>query len=224
MKKLILPYLANANGGLTPVIGAIEEAVGLAEGYLGKKLGVSRPVDVIFQEDSFWRPQTIPEDGIGGTTETSSLVRISVKKDFQPSKELIFESICHEFCHIASFCHLQNYADTLFADVVFEGMAVVFEEEALRENGLRKRQFFLSTILERGDEENVEILNRLQDILWSNKYNYREVFLSGNENLPRWSGYSVGYYLVKKYLMETGETIQQVVESGDSPIRKGLNI
>ena len=39
----------------------------------------------------------------------------------------------------------------------------------------------------------------------SNEYNYDEIFFNGNDKLPRWSGYSLGYYLVKKYLEKTNK-------------------
>jgi hypothetical protein len=34
------------------------------------------------------------------------------------------------------------------------------------------------------------------------------VFFNGNDELPRWAGYSLGYYLVKKYLTKTGKKIE----------------
>lgn len=34
-------------------------------------------------------------------------------------------------------------------------------------------------------------------------------FFTGNDKLPRWSGYSLGYYLVKKYLEKTHKTIEE---------------
>ena len=38
--------------------------------------------------------------------------------------------------------------------------------------------------------------------------NYNEIFFTGNNKLPRWSGYSLGFYLVKKYLEKTGKIIE----------------
>lgn len=52
------------------------------------------------------------------------------------------------------------------------------------------------------------ILEKLRSQLDSNYYDYDMVFFNGNDELPRWAGYSLGYYLVKKYLTKTGKKIE----------------
>ena len=53
-----------------------------------------------------------------------------------------------------------------------------------------------------------EILEKLRGQLDSNYYNYDTIFFNGNDKLPRWSSYSLGYYLVKKYLEKTNKKIE----------------
>ena len=53
-----------------------------------------------------------------------------------------------------------------------------------------------------------KILDLVRDRLNSNEYDYNKIFFTGNNKLPRWSGYSLGFYLVKKYLEKTGKTIE----------------
>lgn len=53
-----------------------------------------------------------------------------------------------------------------------------------------------------------KILSELWEQLDFNDYNYDEIFFNGNDKLPRWAGYSVGYYLVKKYLEKTNKKIE----------------
>lgn len=72
-----------------------------------------------------------------------------------------------------------------------------------------EKTLFIKTILERTDEENERILEELREQLNSNYYDYDTIFFNGNDKLPRWSGYSPGYYLVKKYLEKTGEKIEK---------------
>ena len=75
----------------------------------------------------------------------------------------------------------------------------------MRQNSLRialKKQY------ERSDEENEEILDKLRSQLDLNYYDYNTIFFNGSNELPRWSGYSLGYYLVKKYLKKTGKKIE----------------
>ena len=62
----------------------------------------------------------------------------------------------------------------------------------------------------REDEINEKILEKLRDQLNLEKYDYETIFFNGSENLPRWSGYSLGYYLVKKYLKKTKKEIEDV--------------
>ena len=81
----------------------------------------------------------------------------------------------------------------------------------LRQNSLRiglKKTVFIKTILERSDEENEKILEKLRSQLDSNYYDYDTIFFNGSNELPRWSGYSLGYYLVRKYLKKTGKKIE----------------
>ena len=64
--------------------------------------------------------------------------------------------------------------------------------------------------MERPDEENEKILEKLRDQLDSSYCDYDMIFFNGNDELPRLSGYSLGYYLVKKYLEKTGKKIEEV--------------
>ena len=71
-----------------------------------------------------------------------------------------------------------------------------------------EKTVFIKTILERTDNENEIILEKLRNQLDSNYYDYDTIFFNGNDELPRWSGYSLGYHLVKKYL----EIIDKIIE------------
>ena len=72
----------------------------------------------------------------------------------------------------------------------------------------KEKQFFIKTIIERPDKENEKILGLLLDQLESGSYDYGAIFFNGNKVLPRWAGYSLGYYFVKKYLEKTNKTIE----------------
>lgn len=51
-------------------------------------------------------------------------------------------------------------------------------------------------------------LKNFRSQLDSNYYDYDTIFFGGSNDLPRWSGYSLGYYLVRKYLKKTGKKIE----------------
>jgi hypothetical protein len=83
----------------------------------------------------------------------------------------------------------------------------MFEAEFVKDKS--EKTLFIKTILGRTDEENERILEELREQLNSNYYDYDTIFFNGNDKLPRWSGYSLGYYLVKKYLEKTGKKIEK---------------
>ena len=88
-------------------------------------------------------------------------------------------------------------------------IATYFEAEFA--NGREEKTFFIKTISERTDEENERILGVLQDQLdltLEDGYDSSAIFFFGNDDLPRWAGYSLGYYLVKKYLEKTGKKLE----------------
>ena len=66
----------------------------------------------------------------------------------------------------------------------------------------------IKTITGRSEKDNEKILELLRNKLDSDDYNYDEIFFNGNSELPRWSDYSLGYYLVKKYLRKTHKKIE----------------
>ena len=98
--------------------------------------------------------------------------------------------------------------NTLFDAMIFEGLATYFEYEFAKTS--KEKQFFIKTILNRSDEENKKILSVLKPELDNNQYDYDTIFFKGNDILPRWSGYSLGFYLVKKYLERNNTRIENI--------------
>jgi uncharacterized protein YjaZ len=95
--------------------------------------------------------------------------------------------------------------------MILEGLAVALEEKALSETNRIQKQFFLAE-MQKTDEAIVQsIMAELKDKLDDDhdQYNYEKTFFTGDDKLIRWAGYRVGYYLVKRYLEQTGETIEQ---------------
>lgn len=98
-----------------------------------------------------------------------------------------------------------------------EGLAVCVEVEFSKTQG--KRTFFLETILNYREEENRELYWKLSPRFNDHRYDYRSIFFGGEE-WPRWAGYSVGYYIVQKYLEKTHKTVFEVVDVNYSEVRK----
>lgn len=90
--------------------------------------------------------------------------------------------------------------------MISEGIATYLEAEFVKDR--TEKTVFIKTILERSDEENEKILDKLRSQLDSKYYDYDTIFFNGSNELPRWAGYSLGYYLVRKYLKKTGKKIE----------------
>ncbi len=180
------------------IMGAIKTA----EEYAFPKLKIDWDIDILVTNRI---PMIIPENGAGGYTFSADFIRINID-DKKATKNLISENVVHELCHAARWGKNDEWAENLFDGIIFEGLACVLEAEFVKDKS--EKTLFIKTILERTDKENEKILSELREQLDSNDYGYDMVFFNGNDELPRWAGYSLGYYLVKKYLEKTNKKIE----------------
>lgn len=198
--------LTEANGNLLDKKEMIKTAVKTAEKYVFPKLKIDWDIDILVTNRI---PMIIPENGAGGFTFSADFIRIIID-DEKATENLISENVVHELCHAARWGKNDEWIKSLFDGLLFEGLACVFEDEFANNNP--EKTLFIKTILERSDEENEKILAVVREKLDSNEYNYDEIFFNGNNKLPRWAGYSLGYYLVKKYLEKTNKRIEDAFD------------
>ena len=196
--------LTGANGNLSDKKEMIEKAVKVAEEYAFQKLKIDWDIDVLVTNRL--HDILIPEDGVGGYTRASDFIEFALNQE-KATENLISEMLVHELCHAARWGKNNEWMTSLFDRIINEGIATYFEAEFIKNRN--ERTVFIQTILERPDEENEKILDQVRDRLDSNEYDYYGIFFTGNNKLSRWSGYSLGYYLVKKYLEKTGKTIEE---------------
>ena len=197
-------FITSANGNLAGQKDSIKNAASQAEDFVFSKLKIDWDIDLVITNHMPF--MLIPEDGVGGRTYWCDLINMCVDEE-NYSESKLSEMIAHELCHAARWGKNDEYMNTLFDGIINEGIATYFE--ATFAKGRKEKQFFIETILARSDEENEKILNVLKDKLDDTCYDYDTIFFSGDESLPRWSGYSLGYYLVKKYLNHTNKTIEE---------------
>ena len=195
--------LTEANGNLSNEKEMIENAIKMAEEYAFSKLNIDWDIDVLVTNRI---PMIIPENGAGGYTFSADFIRINID-DKKATENLISENVVHELCHAARWGKNDEWIKSLFDGLIFEGLACVLEAEFVKDRS--EKSLFIKTILERTDEKNKKILEELRDQFDSNHYDYDTIFFNGNDKLSRWSGYSLGYYLVKKYLEKTGKKIEE---------------
>ena len=194
--------LTEANGNLSDSRGRIINAIKVAESYAFPKLKIDWDIDVLVTNRI---PMIIPENGAGGYTFSADFVRINID-DEKATENLISETVVHELCHAARWGKNDEWIKTLFDGLIFEGLACVLEVEFVKDKA--EKTLFIKTILERSNEENKKILALINNKLDLNDYNYEKIFFNGDDELPSWAGYSLGYYLVKKYLKRTGRKIE----------------
>ena len=209
----IVPHLVNANGRLDEFVQQINKATKMAEEYAFPKLEPVRSVNIVFS-DAF-RVDIIPETHIGGHTYLDDFIAVTIDSNSKGIRaDDIFLTICHELCHAIRWQYNDEWSATLLDGMVFEGLATAFEIEAARDNGV-DLDFFAKTIVKRTDKDNRKIANILSEKLYSQVYNYNLVFFTGNEakGLPRWSGYSLGYYIVREYSDKHGKGVSDIFKT-----------
>ena len=195
--------LTEANGNLSDYKEIIIDAVKTAEEYVFPKLKVNWDIDVLVTNRL--HDIIIPEDGVGGRARTSDFIEFAINEE-KATKNLISEMVAHELCHAARWGKNDEWINSLFDGIISEGVATYLEADFVKDR--KEKTVFIKTILERTNDENKKILEELRDQLESNYYDYDTIFFNGNDELPRWSGYSLGYYLVKKYLEKTNKKIE----------------
>lgn len=194
-------------------------AIKIAEEHAFAKLKIDWNIDVVVTNRV--HEFIIPEDGVGGRTYASDFVLIGIDKD-KVSKNKLAEILVHELCHAARWGKNDEWADTLFDEMISEGIATYFESEFAKDE--TEKQFFLKTVTELSEKENKKIYEELEKQLQDKEYDYQTIFFNGNEKLPCWSGYSLGYYLVKKYLEKTGRLIEEAFVDKYADIKAVLRI
>lgn len=210
MERLKL-HITNANQQFTDKeIDAIQQATKRAEKFVTGNFSLDYEIDIMVTAPSYLM-KTIPEDGISGRTYSSQLISLVLDKQQRAiNEDIIFETICHELSHSLRWEKLPEYSKTLFDSMIFEGLAIVLEEKAINETGCKEKQFFLKEMQNTSQKMIDHMISELNTEMKNEQYDYSTIFFAGNDTLPRWAGYRLGYHYVKNYLEKTGLTICEV--------------
>jgi len=202
----------------------IQDAVSSAWDFLDKYFKIDYDIDLVITEPLYILP-TIPEDGLTARTYKSDFIMLSINKSqHEISKDFLFEIICHEMAHSIRWTRVPEFANSLFENSIMEGLAIVLEETALKESGRSNQQYFLTAMQETSKSTIDRIIHEFKERLHSERYDYEKDFYTGDDNLPRWSAYSLGYYLVHEYLNKTDDSIFNATVTSYSKFRKVLEI
>lgn len=181
-------------------VNAIRTGVRAAERFIDKHFALDYDIDVIVTAPSYLMP-TIPEDRISGRTYNSRLIMLVIDTtQTNASEDFVFETVCHELSHSLRWEKVPDRADTLLKAILFEGVATVLEEVAIEQTKRPSSQFFLDEIRQTDQTTINTIYANLVSMFDDTNYDYGTVFFDGDTSLPRWSGYKLGYDLVRRYM------------------------
>lgn len=110
------------------------------------------------------------------------------------TKESLADSIAHELNHTISFYyHFDRYGKwSLLDSIMNEGLAENFRDDVLNKKSapwavaLTKKEAFMA-------------LESIHPLLHSKNNHIRQKILFGDTKYKRWTGYSIGYWLVKEF-------------------------
>lgn len=183
-------HILNAQGTLTPYISRIEMIFENTKNTIEEQIPIDN-IDIVAVDN---KNGIIPEISIGGHTHGPNFIVLSFdskSEDFEDNLQKNFpDQIAHEFHHAARWQQI-GYGKTLLEALITEGLACKFALEisgkqqpwtnALRENEIEK---FLEKSREQFDNPNYK----------------HYAWFYGSDDIPRWTGYSLGFYLVERYL------------------------
>jgi len=133
--------------------------------------------------------------GVMGVAPYSCVIHLYISPD-NWSSESLSNTITHELNHtIFYYNHFDNFANySLIETILMEGLAENFREKVL--DNKKPAPWSIALNKEKAFKE----LESLKLLLISKDKNLHKDVLFGNEKYKKWTGYSVGYWLVKDFI------------------------
>jgi uncharacterized protein YjaZ len=156
--------------------------------------------DILLHVRPSW---TIPEFGIGGFSPSAAYALIHFDPahsyfDTNIENELA-ATIAHELHHCARYGGM-GYGNTLLGALVTEGLACAFEKEF--RNG--QTPIYAKAI---DTSQQAELLSRAKLEFNNSNYVHHDWFFGSRElEIPKWTGYTLGYEIVQLYLEQNNVT------------------
>lgn len=185
---------------LNPHTTLINQVSNLAVKEVATKIPIKN-VDIVFYANP---SAAIPELGIGGYAATPYTIFISLdpsnKNLKQNIKSYLPGTIAHELYHCIRGQSLPSRKHNLLEAMITEGLSDLFAIESTH-----NRPYPWDTALTPTQLKN--LLAKAKRECFRQKYNHHDWFFgSKSRKIPRWTGYTLGYNLVKQYLEEHPKT------------------
>ncbi len=140
-----------------------------------------------------WFPKEVDRIHFGGITALAAYYTMHLFIDLSTyTQASLKQTIAHEWNHLVFSRYHPEHQNTLRTYMVMEGFAEVFREEVM---GGNPSPWALALTKKEAQEQFAILKRRLNT---KGMKTYREVFL-GNKKYKRWTGYSIGYGLAKKF-------------------------
>ncbi len=191
----IVSHFLLASGDLAPYKNVIQDVLDSTVKAVESHIPLPS-VDVIFYQSP---KAAIAGYGVGGRTLNSHEIFIAVDvqtKDFPTLvHDRMMRSLCHEFHHAARLIQTGPWT-SVGENIVSEGLAQVFAEEMDHQPPAPWSVALSSQVLE-------AYLRQARNMFHDETYDHFAWFYGSQPTeIPKWTGYSVGYAFVKNYLQK----------------------
>lgn len=189
-------HILRASGRLETFLTTIREIETNYIPLVCRELNLS-DVDIVICDDA---DRVIPETGVGGWANHAHLLMVYIDPDSNSLKERLSDelksTLAHELNHVARWRHV-GYKYTLLESMISEGLADHFDVSF---NGGAPRPW--NTALD--EEQLTHYLEEARSVWNDHQYDHAAWFF-GSGQIPRWTGYALGFKLVGDYVHRTGE-------------------
>ena len=181
---------------LEDAVSLIKEGISRSEKLISSRNDIA--VILSSDEDTFIRDRM---DGVFGFTRNDFTISISINTESSSWKDFVAQTAAHEFNHIVRFQKMfGRERNCIGAGIAFEGLAQCFEEAVTgqvrpwsKALDMEHAREVWQKIKDRLDENSVDLYNRL--------------FISSNDReFALWSGYALGYLIIKERIKEYGNS------------------
>lgn len=125
-------------------------------------------------------------NGISGYSSTKNTIALFIA---DMNGEALQDTLTHEYAH-AVMHRYHDYMKSVDSMLVFEGIAEHFKEDQMNPEAS-------PWIKALDEEEALQIYGEIDDLI-----THEDLFF-GTGDLPRWAGYSIGYYITKPFIDTT---------------------
>lgn len=187
----------------------LELSLQKAKDVVFKILPEIKGLEVIIKEDT---EAVIPELGISGKYEKDkNLISIFIDSKHENIRGNfnieILKTFAHEYVHAYREQVIPWENGTLLDCLISEGLSQSIELELTSETPIYAQALSEQAI--------ISLLSIHSDILKSTSFDYKSWFF-GSEKIEKWTGYSVGFWLVQKYLKKYKKKASDVLQMESS--------